>query len=79
MNLSKNGKKIFERNHWGMLWIYGCNEFLNIYYLKDIFSLSEDEFKTQLLDYLNEKYGDEFGKKPLKSISSENCDDYFNI
>ena len=75
--VNNDGKKVFERNNWGMFWIYGCDEY---YYLKiapKTAGLSFFEFQEILINYLNNKYATEFGdKKPLKETGSEICDEY---
>lgn len=77
--LNNDNKKVFERNNWGMLWIYDCDEFSNLHYLSNMFSLSNEEFKKELVTYINDRYKSEFGNKPLQDISSEDCDDYLDF
>lgn len=77
--VDENNEKIFERNNWGTLWIYGCDEFSDLFYLSDIFSLTKDEFEKELLNYLNERYKNEFAERPIKKISSEDCEEYLDF
>lgn len=76
--VTENGKKIFERNHWGMFWIYGCDEYDNLKVIPKMMELSFYEFEKILIGYLNNKYKTQFGdEKPLKEIgASVHCDDY---
>jgi hypothetical protein len=72
-----NGHKMFERNTWGKFWVYDCEMYDQLKYGAKIMSLSYEEFQELLIDYLNERYFNEFGsKQPLKEIGNEYCDDY---
>jgi hypothetical protein len=74
--VDKNGDKVFERNHWGMLWIYNCDLYRNLKMMLRLLLNSNNEFLKELLNYLNNKYFKEFGeKKPLKDVD-EDCDYY---
>jgi hypothetical protein len=44
--VDSNSNKVFERNHWGKFWIYGCDEYeyLNLVPRK-ILGLSYEQFK----------------------------------
>lgn len=70
----KNGEQIFERNYWGNFWIYDCDIF---FYLKNIatnyLSISKDEFDETLISYLNDKYENVFGGRPIKLVGNEDC------
>ena len=73
--VDSNGNKIFERNHWGMFWIYGCDEYeyLNLVPRK-MLGFSYEQFEEELLNYLNNRYSKEFGEeRPLRNIGNENC------
>ena len=75
--VTENGKKIFERNHWGTFWIYGCDEYSTLSLLPKIMELSFEEFEEKLIKYLNNRYKKQFGdEKPLKMVGNENCDEY---
>jgi len=75
--INKDGKKIFERNHWGTFWIYGCDEYSTLSLLPKIMELSFEEFEEKLIKYLNNRYKKQFGdEKPLKVVGNENCDEY---
>jgi len=75
--LDKNGDKVFERNHWGMLWIYNCDEYDYLKTIPKMLDYSDEQFEKELLYYLNNRYSKEFGdKRPLRLISSEECFDF---
>ena len=65
--------KVFERNHWGRFWIYGCDEYRELLHIGKLFAMSFKEFQKTLIEYLNDKY--EFEEQPLKDIGNENCYD----
>ena len=73
--VDSNGDKVFERNHWGMFWIYGCDEYEELnFVLRKVLNFSYDQFQEELLNYLNNRYFKEFGaKRPLREIGNENC------
>ncbi len=74
---TKDKKKIFERNHWGRFWIWGCDEWFDLKLIGIIFDLTYEEFEHKLLEYLNNKYKSQFGEEnPLKDIRSESCYDF---
>ena len=75
--IDNNGKKVFQRNHWGMFWIYGCDKYYDLKIFPKMTGLSFIHFQKILIDYLNNKYKTQFGdEKPLKQIGNENCEEY---
>jgi hypothetical protein len=73
--VDSNDTLIFERNHWGVFWIYGCDEYeyLNLVPRK-MMRFSYEEFEKILINYLNNRYSKEFGEeRPLRNIGNENC------
>jgi hypothetical protein len=68
-------KKVFERNHWGRFWIYGCEEYKELLLVKKLLSISYEEFEKILIYYLNKRYDSQFEEQPLKDIGNENCYD----
>jgi hypothetical protein len=73
--VDSNGDKVFERNHWGMFWIYDCDEYEKLnFVLRKVLSFSYEQFEKELLKYLNNRYSKEFGEeRPLIEIGNENC------
>ena len=67
--------KVFERNHWGRFWIYGCEEYKELLLVKKLLSISYQEFEKILINYLNKRYDSQFEEQPLKDIGNENCYD----
>lgn len=70
-----NGKKIFYRNHWGMFWIIDCIEFDNLKSMVEPLGVHNVVFTNILLNFLNNKYEEEFGKQPLQQLRNE-CNEY---
>jgi hypothetical protein len=77
--INKDGKKIFERNTWGRFWIYGCDEYNELKRIPETIQLSYHKFQELLIDYLNNRYFDEFGEKPLKDMGNERCEEEYNV
>ena len=75
--INENGKKVFERNHWGTFWIYGCKEYDYMTTAPKAMEMTEDEFNVLLCMYVNKRYKEEFGeKKPVRVVGNENCEQY---
>jgi hypothetical protein len=77
--IDKKGVKIFERNDWGKLWVYGCDVYNSLDSVSKILQYSKQEFHNLLLDFLNDKYKVEFKTRPLKEISSEYCERVWQV
>ena len=77
--INKDGKKIFERNTWGRFWIYGCDEYNELKRIPETIQLSYHKFQELLIDYLNNRYSNEFGEKPLKDMGNERCEEDYNV
>jgi len=71
-----NDEIIFDKNYWGMLWIRDCDIFSNILSYSRLLSIPEEETKNQLIDYLNKKYSDVVGERPIRKINDEYCDEW---
>jgi hypothetical protein len=76
---NEEGKKVFERNTWGMFWIYDCDLYYELKTLGKYMAFDYNEFEKSLTNFLNEKYSSEFGEKPIKEIGNELCDSYDDI
>lgn len=74
---NENGKKVFERNHWGRCWVYDCDEYRELLLVGKLFGITYREFENILIEYLNERYKYEFGDRPLKDIADEGCYDTY--
>jgi hypothetical protein len=67
---------VFYRNYWGTLWVDdGCDIYNDLWVIPKILNVSYSDFRVMLIDYLNEKYSQEFGlEQPLKQIGDDyNC------
>ena len=71
-----NDEIIFDKNYWGMLWIQDCGLFKDIMSYSRLLSIPEEETKNQLIDYLNKKYSDVLGERPIRKIDDEYCDEW---
>ena len=71
-----NDKLIFGKNYWGMLWIEDCDIYSNLLSYSRLLSIPKEEMKFKLIDYLNKKYSDVIGERPIRKIDEEYCDDW---
>lgn len=72
-----NNKLVFQRNHWGTLWVYDCDIFDDIELFGKLLDIDLHDNLMMLVSYLNRRYKEEFEDRPLRSISyEEDCDDY---
>jgi len=71
-----NDEVVFDKNYWGMLWIRDCDIFSNLLSYSRLLSIPEEETKNQLIDYLNKKYSDVVGERPIRKINDEYCDEW---
>lgn len=69
--VNADGKKMFQRNWWGKLWVENCEIYRDLKNFTLLFSMNQEEFETNLLEYLNTKYEKEFKDRPLKEIGDE--------
>ena len=71
----KNNNSVFEKNNWGMLWILNCSVYNELrVIIIGYFGFPADECDNILINYLNDKYGSEFGTQIIKSVGNETCD-----
>ena len=73
---NEKGKKVFERNHWGMFWIYNCDLYSELSTVPKLMTFSFKDFEKSLIDYLNKRYETLFSDRPLKEIGNEKCPEY---
>lgn len=75
---SKTGKKLFERNHWGRFWVYDCKTYRSLQRnITGILNFNNNEFHHLLLEYLNNRYKENFEGKNLKDVASETCPEVY--
>ena len=72
----EKGKKVFERNHWGMFWVYDCELYRKLKFIPKLMSLSINDFQESLISYLNKRYKVKFSDRPLKGLGNEKCVEY---
>ena len=68
----KDGKDIFHRNDWGVIWIINCEPYKELYIYSKSVGLNGEEFEKILVEYFNDKYLDQFLQKLFKTVSNEN-------
>ena len=71
-----NGKKVFDKNYWGMLWVIDCDIFSNLLSYSRLLSIPVYEIKKNLIDYLNKKYSDVLGERIIRDIGDDYCDEW---
>ena len=70
-----NGKKVFDKNYWGMLWVIDCDIFSNLLSYSRLLSIPVYETKKNLIDYLNKKYSDVLGERIIRDIGDDYCNE----
>lgn len=71
---NKDGKEIFIRNWWGMLWILDCDFYNDLRSYVSMFSIDKHEFDKLLTKYVNQRYMEYFNDRPLRDVGDElNC------
>ena len=68
---NKENEEVFHRNNWGMLWIGKCGPYRQLRTYSKAIGLDLDTFWKVLIEYLNEKYEEQFHNKPVKSVGDE--------
>ena len=76
------GKKhiFFQKNYWGNFWVFstdpkkldrpsGYTTYKELKKYQKLFSLSDEDFESLLIQYLNNKYGHIFPSRLVKAIS----------
>ena len=79
----KFGKKhiFFQKNYWGNFWVFstdpkkldrpsGYTTYKELQKYQKLFSLSDEDFESLLIQYLNNKYGHMFPSRLVKAISA---------
>ena len=77
------GKKhiFFQKNYWGNFWVFstdpkkldrpsGYTTYKELQKYQKLFSLSDEDFESLLIQYLNNKYGHMFPSRLVKAISA---------
>jgi hypothetical protein len=67
----ENDEEVFHRNDWGTLWIGKCDQYRQLRTYSKAIGLDLDTFGKVLIEYLNNKYEEQFHNKPLKSVGDE--------
>ena len=67
----KNKREVFHRNDWGSFWIIECEPYRTLYRYSKSVGLDDEEFEKMLINYLNDKYKEQFLNKKFKSVGDE--------
>ena len=70
-----NGKIVFDKNNWGMLWIRDCGLFKDIMSYSRLLSVPEIDVEFYFMDYLNNKYSDVIGENTIMLLNTDYCDE----
>ena len=71
----------FQKNYWGNFWVFstdpkkldrpsGYTTYKELQKYQKLFSLSDEDFESLLIQYLNNKYGHMFPSRLVKAISA---------
>ena len=66
------GHATFYKNHWGNFFIDDCELYDEIYGFTILLSIENEVFENILMEYLNNRYREEFGTQPVRKIT-DNC------
>ena len=67
----ENDEEVFHRNDWGILWIGKCGPYRKLRTYSKAVGLDFEGFEKVLIEYLNDKYKEQFNNKPVKSVGDE--------
>ena len=68
---NKENEEVFHRNNWGVLWIGKCGPYRQLRTYSKAIGLDFETFEKVLVEYLNDRYKEQFHNKPLKSVGDE--------
>jgi hypothetical protein len=69
---NEKNEEVFHRNHWGKLWINDCETYRELRSYSRLFGLDLEGFNKSLVEYLNDKYLEQFFLRPIKTVGDEN-------
>jgi len=64
----------FSKNHYGRLWIYDCVLYHKLKIAKTFLGIDEERFYELLVNYLNDKFSDVVGDRPVRDVGVHYCD-----
>ena len=67
----ENDEEVFHRNDWGVLWVAKCGPYRKLRTYSKAIGLDFEAFEKVLIEYLNDKYNEQFNNKPVKSVGDE--------
>jgi hypothetical protein len=67
----ENDEEVFHRNDWGTLWIMKCGPYRKLRTYSKAIGLDFEDFEKILIEYLNDKYKEQFLNKPIKQVGDE--------
>ena len=63
----------FSKNYWGRLWVYDCENFDKLILLRRFLHISSGTFDKFLVTYLNKKFSDVLGDRPIQDVGRHYC------
>jgi hypothetical protein len=67
----KDKQEVFHRNSWGSFWILKCEPYRTLYAISKSVDFDDIEFNEILIEYLNDKYKEQFLNRTFKSVGDE--------
>ena len=64
-------QQVFHRNSWGTFWIIQCEPYRTLYTISKSVGFDDIEFNKILIEYLNDKYKEQFLNRTFKSVGDE--------
>ena len=64
-------QQVFHRNNWGTFWIIQCEPYRTLYTISKSVGFDDIEFNKILIEYLNDKYKEQFLNRTFKSVGDE--------
>lgn len=64
----------FSKNHYGRLWVYDCGLYHKLEFVKTFLGIGEERFYELLVNYLNDKFSDVVGDRPVRDVGRHYCD-----
>lgn len=63
----------FSKNHYGRLWISDCGLYHKLEFVKTFLGINEEDFYRLLVNYLNDKFSDVVGDRPVRDVGTHYC------
>jgi hypothetical protein len=75
----RNGDElVFHRNSYGVLWLTDCETYVKLRDYSKVIRLDLDTFNETLVNYINNKYGEQFHGKLLQVVNTQDAQHCLN-